>query len=876
MRGKIKNLIITGLIMLAAVVNLTAQTFITLPHGSEKEYFIDRNPNIVNYTWSVHTDAGLTLEPDAGDVSLSTLGEGREHEIGVSWNTAGIYYLTVRVLDANNCSNVMAFPFRIISELEAIDDELIVFSGETENINLLNNDIYTLPLNIELLDNPAFYLSHFELTPEGVFTYTANENYIGIDTLRYSINNELGSDTAYIIVDVQPKVNFIASGTCTDEMPYLSWRMEVTGTELENVSLTIMDRNNTVLSIVENAELGGNMLWPDIFETGTYPIWGIPENVRSLILKVEYNYGHGSDEITLISNAPDCHINRVFAVWDKFEVTGITQLEVLLNDYDPDGDEINPASITIVDGGEPINGETRVNADGTITYIPEQGYTGPDSLIYRVCDTNPDTACDTAIVRLDVIWVDHITAQNDDYSIYMDQEVQLNVTANDHATGNGIDPESISIFTQPVNGNAVAMPNGTISYTPMAGFEGTDSLVYQICTIDEPHYCDIATVYITLRENQCVIASRIDTTTRVNESLIFDMQLYAHDPEDELDLNSLTVDIEPFNGNATVNPDFSISYTPNELFAGLDSFMYSICDAGHPVCCDFEMVYIEVLDMNQPIVANSIEISTPFEEALFIDILANVNDPEDEIDIESLYITEGPENGSIEINDDGTITYTPNEGFEGTDSFTYNLCDMGPIVSCASALVTIEVEAEIRILAVNDFVITDMDKPVNIEVLANDSSQFAPSTLTVVQDPLNGYSVIESDYSITYYPDFDFSGLDSFIYVVCTPELICDSATVTISIEDVVIPPQLFTPNGDGKNDRYVVRGLDLYPENELIVYNRWGNVVYRLKGYYDQWDGYSNVGGTMGKRKLTVGVYYYILTYGDGKEKGGALFLER
>jgi len=61
--------------------------------------------------------------------------------------------------------------------------------------------------------------------------------------------------------------------------------------------------------------------------------------------------------------------------------------------------------------------------------------------------------------------------------------------------------------------------------------------------------------------------------------------------------------------------------------------------------------------------------------------------------------------------------------------------------------------------------------------------------------------------------------------------------------------PNVFTPNGDGVNDRFEIRGLELYPENRLVIFNRWGNEVYSAKTYNNDWDG----------ADLSEGTYYYI-----------------
>ncbi len=76
--------------------------------------------------------------------------------------------------------------------------------------------------------------------------------------------------------------------------------------------------------------------------------------------------------------------------------------------------------------------------------------------------------------------------------------------------------------------------------------------------------------------------------------------------------------------------------------------------------------------------------------------------------------------------------------------------------------------------------------------------------------------------------------------------------------------PELFTPNNDGKNDFFEIKGISNYPQNKLSIYNRWGNLVYSIKGYNNQWDGHPNVTTITGNGKLPVGTYYVILELGD------------
>lgn len=73
--------------------------------------------------------------------------------------------------------------------------------------------------------------------------------------------------------------------------------------------------------------------------------------------------------------------------------------------------------------------------------------------------------------------------------------------------------------------------------------------------------------------------------------------------------------------------------------------------------------------------------------------------------------------------------------------------------------------------------------------------------------------------------------------------------------------PEIITANGDGKNDFFQIKGIERFPSNELQIFNRWGNVVYKTKGYSNSngWSGQHSSG------KLPTGTYFYILTLGEG-----------
>ena len=76
--------------------------------------------------------------------------------------------------------------------------------------------------------------------------------------------------------------------------------------------------------------------------------------------------------------------------------------------------------------------------------------------------------------------------------------------------------------------------------------------------------------------------------------------------------------------------------------------------------------------------------------------------------------------------------------------------------------------------------------------------------------------------------------------------------------------PEYFSPNGNGQNDYFVIKGIHDYPNNKLLIFNRWGSLVYKKDGYYNEWDGKPNVSTGTGKELLPAGTYYVILEFGD------------
>jgi len=169
--------------------------------------------------------------------------------------------------------------------------------------------------------------------------------------------------------------------------------------------------------------------------------------------------------------------------------------------------------------------------------------------------------------------------------------------------------------------------------------------------------------------------------------------------------------------------------------------------------------------------------------------------------------------------------------------------------------------------------------------LANDipKGKLNPATLRIVTAPQNGMASVVGDSLVSYFPNEYFVGSDNFVYSICDYFDHCDQATVLVLVSDVpFFIPEAFSPNGDGINDEFEIKGIAKYKTVEIEIFNRWGNVVYKSNNYGEGqgksgfWDGVAGQGVRIGSGPVPSGTYFYVLKL-DGKEKiNGAIYLDR
>ncbi|NET86194.1 MAG: tandem-95 repeat protein [Moorea sp. SIO1F2] len=359
-------------------------------------------------------------------------------------------------------------------------------------------------------------------------------------------------------------------------------------------------------------------------------------------------------------------------------------INVLANDTDTEGD-----ALTVTIEAQQFNGTAVVNQDNTITYTPNDGFTGTDTFTYQVSDGVNEV---TATVNVDVTAVNQPPVATDDTaSTELNTAVDINVLAND--TDAEDDALTVVIDQQGANGTAEVNQDGTITYTPNADFTGTDSFTYQIDDGTNDPVTATVNVDVTAA-NEAPVAADDTATTAPNTAV--DINVLANDSDPEGDALTVTLDQQSANGTAEVNQDGTITYTPNADFTGPDSFTYQIDDGiNDPVTAT---VNVNVTAANQaPVVTggNNTATTEPNTEVT-IDVLANYSDPDG--DPLTFTIVTDPTNGTAAVNDNGTpdngtddfIIYTPNADFTGTDSLTVEVSDGNGGSSTATIDITIE------------------------------------------------------------------------------------------------------------------------------------------------------------------------------------------
>ena len=379
------------------------------------------------------------------------------------------------------------------------------------------------------------------------------------------------------------------------------------------------------------------------------------------------NFGvfSGALDITLVdipNNPPVANDDAFVTTEDIFSFIQ----NALKNDTDPEGDALT----AILDTGTG-NGFLNLVVSGFFEYRPNPNFCGTDSFTYHANDGADDS--NVATVTIDVTCVnDPPVAADDSYST--NEDTLLTVPA-PGVFGNDSDVDGDALlpvrFSGPAHGNLTLNADGSLTYSPAFDFNGSDSFIY--APRDGTSIGNLATVTITVNSvNDPPVAADDPYSTDEDTPLTVAAPGVLGNDDDPVEGDALTavLDTGPANGSFTLNADGSLTYTPAANFNGSDSFTYHANDGTDD--SNVVRVRITVNSVNDPPVANDDDRSVDEDMQLSGTVTANDGDVEGDATVSRV---SGPTNGALTLNADGSFSYTPEENYNGSDSFVYELAD---------------------------------------------------------------------------------------------------------------------------------------------------------------------------------------------------------
>lgn len=961
-----RRLMLVVLLTLWAVVYTAAQEQFVVNAGETRSYFVEENAGS-NYDWSVYSEPTFNAHAAGNQVDFPVGNTG--YRVDIHWKIPGIYYILATETDRTGCTNTRSIAVTVVPNNRSVG--FVTAAGNScfndgENsfsIPLLVLDNNGLPLtedafpliltfkvnNEEYSELVEYSGKQLNVSYEWFDLEQQNNSFITIEiTAAADVNGvplQLEKRIFTQTISVSPVIEF--SDDLPDTISLNTFQaFEVSDFFGYSYKWWYENSNDEVFTFSSESNITEEVFW----ETeGNFMLFVQATNASgcsSEIISKRFTVTEAEGFIPSLLALPDINVG-----YENTTLYG----DVSINDFDFRENELN---VVYSLEGDVIDGLTFFD-NGTYEFTPPPGFTGKVSFSYRLCYTDLSSACSGASVEVRILPLETSgniapVAATDVVLTLPNQTVFSNLVVND------IDPDGFGIpltistvpMAGPQNGQVVIDNDGSFAYTPTVGFQGIDRFMYRVCDSGLPVACDSAWVY--------VIVSNFGEGVQKPVSASDDMFLHIEGGIYSLRENdygllgeNLVYNVEPVistsNGIVQIFPDGTFTYVPDHGFAGVDWFVYEVCNTETPPVCRQGTGFILVTPGNQWIELAGRDTTIGKCEAFKLEALdlgelftyswepaelldgANTPAPlfmpgettmfrltvSNEygftaydsvlVTVSEIFAAAGEDmfmfNGESAVLDgsnssgtglqylwttsDGVIESgetTANPLVTKTGTYVLQVTDEFGCTDADSVNVGLLTYAPV---AIDDFDTTEFRISVKINVLANDSDQdddIEPSTLSVTVQPIHGSASVDFyTSSIVYEPAKNFSGNDYFEYQICDAAGNCANAMVYVLVNDFrLFIPEAFSPNNDGINDFFEIKGIEYYEGNSLEIFNRWGNRVYRADNYGIKtspvfWDGKSNTGARLGNEDLPGGTYFYVLNLGNGENRiVGSVYLDR
>ncbi|EHK5087315.1 tandem-95 repeat protein, partial [Vibrio alginolyticus] len=717
--------------------------------GDDKVVSLDTNNGPANGTVSVNPDGSVTYTPN-------------DNYHGADSFT---YIVTSGGVSESTTVNVDVTP---VNDAPVAKDDTAVTDEDTPvTIDVLPNDtdIDGDTLSIQSASVPSDQ-GTVEIV-DGKLVFTPAENFHGDAEITYTVTDGSLTDQATVNVTVNavndtPVVeSSIADQTLAEDFTPYSIDLNTAFSDVDNVdgelTFSVSGNSNIQVAIVN----GIATFTPTADWNGS----------ETLAFTATDPSGESVSQTVNFTVAPVADI-----VADK--ATVVEDTPTIIKVLDNDTFEGNDKVVSLDTNNGPANGTVSVNPDGSVTYTPNDNFHGADSFTYIVTSGG---VSESTTVNVDVTPVNDAPVAKDDTAVTdEDTPVTIDVLPND----TDIDGDKLSIDSAsvPSDQGTVEIVDGKLVFTPAENFHGDAEITY---TVTDGSLTDQATVNVTVNAVN---------DTPVVESSIADQTLAEDFTPYSIDLNTAFSDVDNVDGDLTFsvsgNSNIQVAivngvatFTPTADWNGSEILTFTATDpSGESVSQTVNFTVAPVAD----IVADN---ATVVEDTpTIIKVLGNDTFEGDD-KVVSLDTNNGPANGTVSVNPDGSVTYTPNDNYHGTDSFTYIVTSGG-----VSESTTVNVDVtpvNDAPVATNDNAVTDEDTPVTIDVLPNDTD-IDGDTLSIqsASVPEAQGTVEIVDGKLVFTPAENFNG-DAEITYTITDGSLTDQAKVAVTVNPVNDAPTI-------------------------------------------------------------------------------------
>ncbi|HCM0862673.1 TPA: tandem-95 repeat protein, partial [Vibrio parahaemolyticus] len=454
-----------------------------------------------------------------------------------------------------------------------------------------------------------------------------------------------------------------------------------------------------------------------------------------------------------------------------------TIIKVLGNDTFEGKDKV--VSLDAENG--PKNGTVIVNSDGTVTYTPNDNYVGEDTFTYVVTSGG---VSESTTVGVNVTPVNDAPVAKDDIATTQeDTAVTIDVLPND--TDVDGDKLSIQSASVPEAQGKVEIVDGKLVFTPAENFNGHAEIIY---TVTDGELTDEAKVTVTVNPVNDALTIKVDAVESITEDAVNTDTVVAtltvrdtDTPEDQL-----TVSLENNSNGYFVLVGNEVKLTQ----AGVDAvnndelnlkdltISASVSDGVNPTANDSDSLIVNRVN-DAPTVENAIADQVLSED--FASYTIDLNDAFKDSDSALNFSVSGNSYVLVSI-ENGIATISPTADWNGSETLTFTATD--PSGESVSQTVDFTVAPVVDIEADSADVVEDT--PTIINVLGNDTFEGKDKVVSLDAEngPKNGTVIVNNDGTVTYTPDDNYVGKDTFTYVV-TSGGVSESTTVEVNVTPV-------------------------------------------------------------------------------------------